>query len=271
MEFKKNPDLAEKPDHAHYPVCRGRLDAIENVSQNTLKVTIPISLLMALLSLLSVPLHVVGWIPLMFTLKDAQAFNMGIGFSIMQTVCCFVMLLFAFLGCTKRKIFTVILFFLYAFMLVSSLFIRLTPFDIITALIGIVGVVNSFGSLKGYRDFKQLRNTEGYPVFSDILAEDEEKKKISPDGYYRDHYSKLLHEKLKKERNIDNSIGTSGKVSGKDPITALSQPVSAEKKDIGEMPELTINSTPRTSAPPSRFKPKREKEGTFSDSPLKNS
>lgn len=271
MEFKKNPDFLEKPDHAHYPICRGRLDAIEAVSQNTLKVSIPICLFMVVLSLLAVPLHVVGWIPLMFTLKDAKPFGMGVGFSIMQTVCCLVMLLFAFLGCTKRKIFNVILFFMYAFMLVSSLLIRLTVFDIITAIMGGVGVVNSFGALSGYRDFKQLQNTEGYPLFSAILTEYDEKKQQSPDGYYRDHYNKLLREKIKKERNIDNSIDPSGKADGKDPITSLSQPLSAEKDGLGEMPELTINNVLRQNADPSRFKPKKEKEGTFSDSPLKNS
>ena len=270
MEFKKNPDLMEKPNHAHYPICRGRLDAIENISQNIFKVTIPMSIFMTLLSFLAVPLHVVGWIPLMFTLKDAKAFNMGLGFSLMQAVCCLSMLLFSVLGCTKRKIFNVILFFMYALMLVSSLLIRLTVFDIITAIMGGVGVVNSFGALKGYRDFKQLSNTEGFPVFSAILTEYDERKQESPDGYYRDHYHKLLHEKLKKERNIDKSLNISVKTGSKEELSMLSQASSPETNGLGEMPELTVNSVARPNIDPSRFKPKGAKEGTFSDSPLKN-
>ena len=40
MEFKKNPVLAEKPNHAHYPVCRGRLDEINKISYKTFYYTI---------------------------------------------------------------------------------------------------------------------------------------------------------------------------------------------------------------------------------------
>ena len=146
----------------------------------------------------------------------------------------------------------------------------MTFFDIVTAVIGGVGVVASIGSIKGYRDFKQLVNTEGYPVFSSILTEYDERKKESPDGYYRDHYHKLLHEKLKKERNIDSSYNTSVKTGSKEEISLLSQPSSPETNGLGEMPELKINSVARPNVDPSRFKPKGAKEGTFSDSPLKN-
>ena len=269
MEFKKNPDLIEKPNHAHYPTCRGRLDAIKNISQQTLFYTLAVSGIMALLSLLAVPLHVVGWIPLMFTLKDTAAFEMGFGFSMVQMLMCLLLSLVALIGCTRYKICTVIVFFVYALMLVFSAFVRLTMFDFVTLIIGGGGVFKSFGALKGYADFKQLRRTEGYPMFSAILTEYDEKKKENPDGFSGDRYHKLLREKLAKERNISQGTDASGIKKKK--LMSYAQPVSAETDGFGEMPELTVKSVVRTNTNTSRFKPKGVKEGDFSDSPLKNS
>ena len=123
----------------------------------------------------------------MFTMKDIE-FGMGGGFCITQACVSLVLIVFAAMGCTERKIFDVLLCFAYMAMLVSSIFIHLSVFDAFTFIIGLTGTLYSFGILKGYVDFKQLRNTEGYPIFSVSLAEYDDRKKNSPDGYYRDHY-----------------------------------------------------------------------------------
>uniref|UniRef100_UPI0025DA1068 hypothetical protein n=1 Tax=Ruminococcus sp. TaxID=41978 RepID=UPI0025DA1068 len=199
MIFSKNPELSEKPDHLHYPICRGRLEAINNISARILKFTVGAAVLLAAVSLLGAPLHVVGWLPMMFTMKDIE-FGMGGGFCITQACISLVLIVFAAMGCTERKIFDVLLCFAYMAMLVSSIFIHLSVFDAFTFIIGLAGTLYSFGILKGYVDFKQLRKTEGYPIFSVSLAEYDDRKKNSPDGYYRDHYDELVRQRLMQQR-----------------------------------------------------------------------
>jgi hypothetical protein len=270
MEFKKNPELAEKPNHAHYPMCRGRLDKIEDICKDTFYFTILSSAVMGLFSLLMTPMEVVGWIPLMFTLQKTEAFQMSAMFSVVQALMCVVLVVIALLGCFKHKIFTVIMFFVYLMMTLSSLFIWLTSFDIFTLILGAVGVYKSAGILKGYKDYKQLRNTEGFPLFSIILTEYDERKADSPDGYYQDHYQKLLQEKIAKERNLSNSLDASGKKTGKSKLTQFARPSSAETNGLGDMPELNVNTMVNRNVNEAIFKPKGAKEGAFSDSPLKN-
>ena len=264
MEFKKNPELIEKPDHAHYPVCKGRLDEIEDISRRTFFFTLAASGIMAFFSLLQVPLHLVGWVPLMFTIQDTVAFNMGAGFSIFQLLMCLVITGISLVGCTKHKIATVIMFFLYALTFVCSLITNLSGFDFLTVLIGIGGMYVSFGSLRGYSDYKQLRNTEGFPIFSTVLADHDEMKKYSPNGYNKRHFDKLLREKALRERNIaPNAAGSS------QPVPNLAQPQSAATNDIGGMPALNVARKNRSSSVGQKFVPKSHKEVFFSDSTLK--
>ena len=134
MIFKNNPELIEKPDHLHYPICRGRLEEINQISTRILKFTIGAAILMAAVSLLGAPLHVVGWLPMMFTMKDIE-FGMGGGFCITQALISLLLIVFAALGCTERKIFDVLLCFAYMAMLVCSIFIHLSIFDAFTFII----------------------------------------------------------------------------------------------------------------------------------------
>jgi hypothetical protein len=264
MEFKKNPELIEKPDHAHYPVCRGRLDEIEEISRKTFFYTLGTNGVLALFSLLQVPMHLVGWVPLLFTMQDTSAFNMGAGFSLFQLIMCLVIAGISLLGCTRHKIFTAIMFLLYALTFVCSLIARLTGFDFITVIIGIGGMYNSLGALKGYTDYKQLSNTEGFPIFSTVLADHEDMKKYSPNGYNKRHFDKLLREKALRERNMaPNQSGSSS------PVPNLAQPQSADTKDIGGMPTLNVTRPARNTSVEQKFIPKAHKELFFSDSTLK--
>lgn len=264
MEFKKNPELIEKPDHAHYPVCRGRLDEIEEISRKTFFYTLAVSGILAFFSLLQVPMHLAGWVPLMFTIQDTVAFNMGAGFSLFQLIMCLVIAGISLIGCTKHKIATVIMFFLYVLTFVCSLIARISAFDFITAIIGIGGMYVSSGSLKGYSDYKQLRNTEGFPIFSTVLADHDDMKKNSPNGYNKRYFEKLLREKALRERNIaPNAAG------GRQPVPNLTKPQSADTNDIGGMPALNVARQNRNLSVGQKFVPKDHKEVFFSDSTLK--
>jgi len=263
MIFKNNPELIEKPDHLHYPICRGRLEEINQISTRILKFTIGASVLMAAVSLLGAPLHVVGWLPMMFTMKDIE-FGMGGGFCITQALISLLLIVFAALGCTERKIFDVLLCFAYMAMLVCSIFIHLSIFDAFTFIIGLAGTLYSFGILKGYIDFKQLRKTEGYPIFSVSLAEYDDRKKNSPDGYYRDHYDELVRQRLMQQRQGSQSANMQQGGS----IKSFSQ-AQSESGGLGDMPELNISKPVMKKAAPDRFVSKSGKESKVLFSELK--
>lgn len=266
MEFKKNQDLAEKPDHAHYPICRGRLDAINNMSAQIFKVTVLSSLLLMLFSFLSIPMHVIGWIPLIFTMEDIKI-GMDVTFGFRQMFMCLLLVVISALGCTRHKFFNIIMLAIYVLMLVFSLFVRLTAFDALTAFIGAIGTCVSIGSVKAYGDYKQLMETEGYPIFSITLSEYDEKKKQSEDGYYRPAIDRLTREKMFRERNIN--MGTAdGDPNGK-PHSGLYRPDSASTADIGGMPELSGSVASQSSAVRQIFIQDKDKEVYFSDSGLK--
>lgn len=264
MEFKKNKDLIEKPDHLHYPICRGRLEAIRQISADILKVTVVTSVVLAVLSLVGIPFHVVGWIPMMFTMEEMHI-GMNGGFAILQTVICLIPIAFAAFGCTERKIFDVLLFLYYALMLIFSVIIHLTLFDAVSFLVGLVGVLRSFRILKGYADFQQLRKTEGYPIFSITLAEYDDRKRNSPDGYYRDHYDELVRQRLMQQRQ-GSQPADMNKSGG---IMAFSQPQSDAAGGLGDMPELDIQKKEAIKAAPGRFVTKTGKESTVLFSGMK--
>ncbi len=268
MEFRKNPELAEKPNHAHYPVCRGRLDEINKISYKTFYYTICVSLILGLFSIMQVPLNVVGWVPMLFTMEDNQAYNMSFGFCFTQFIMCIVFCFISALGCTRQKIFTVITFVLYCLMFVSSVFTFFSRFDMITALLGFIGICVSFYSVTAYTDYKQLEKTEGFPIFSTILADYEEQKKKNPNGFSKKQFDKLMREKLKRERNTHN-VGDLDGGNQQQNISSFAKPQSVDTNDIGEMPELSVKPIVRTEAVYKKFTPKDRKEIFFSDSPLK--
>ena len=122
----------------------------------------------------------------------------------------------------------------------------------------------SSGSLKGYSDYKQLRNTEGFPIFSTVLADHDDMKKNSPNGYNKRHFEKLLREKALRERNIaPNASG------GRQPVPNLTKPQSVNTNDIGGMPALNVARQNRNLSVGQKFVPKDHKEVFFSDSTLK--
>lgn len=266
MEFKKNEALAEKPDYAHYPICRGRLDAINHMSANIFKFTVLASLLMMIFSIFSIPMHVVGWIPMMFTMEDVKM-GMEISFGFRQMLICSLLIVISALGCTRHKFFNIIMLAIYALMLIFSLFVRLTVFDILTTLIGAFGTGFSIGAISAYRDYKQLRETEGYPIFSINLSEYDDRKKKIQGGYYRSDIDRLTREKILRERNID--VGAAADDPNGKPHSGLYRPDSASTADIGGMPELSGSVASQSSAVRQIFIQHTNKEAHFSDSGLK--
>ena len=258
MDEYMNEELREKPNHAHYPICQGRLTEIQNHSHTLFVFTLCSCLIMAFFSALCVPIHVIGWIPMIFNSSEIGkgAFNVSLGFGFTQILACVAIVVFAILNCGKRKVFGIVLFFIYFALLLSSLLATLTGFDVVTLIIAILGVYYCRGVFRDSRDYEQLSQTEGFPMFSVVLAEYDDKKGQQP----------FLQTKSGKDyfqsRNQMNNAPSA-------PAYKPSQNRPDPDNGLGDMPELNVAALSRSGVSQSIFSPKSGKEGTISFSPLK--
>ncbi len=258
----KNPTLEEKPKHAHYPACLGRLDIIRKQGTAFFIYTLVSGFLLSFISLTGNPLQVIGWLPL---LVCGGTENFGVGMSFFQMFLCWGMMLLGFIGCGKRKLCHVALFVIYLLMFIVPVFHMFTLLDAFTFITGGLGVIYGYRAPFNYLDYCQLKETEGFPIFSIILTEREEQKKLN--NSFEDWYRNK-----EKERR--------GSYSGTNENNAVNAPVTpvpvkpAVKKDepaagMGNMPELVINKSVSAAAAPDRFRPKSGKASRIIDSGLK--
>ena len=258
MDEYMNEELREKPNHAHYPICRGRLDAIGKNSLRIFFYTLIVGLIMGFFSVLCVPMHVIGWIPMIFNSEEISkgAFNVSFGFGFAQVLCCAALIVFAVLNLGKRKVFGLVLSLIYIVLTISSLLATLTGFDVITAIIGIMGIYYCRNALKDKRDYEQLSNTEGFPMFSVIVAEYDDQKEQQ--NYLHTKQGKDYFDKMSRQSTATAAV----------PVNT-SQSYAMPQNGLGDMPELNTAGISRSVASEGLFKPKSGKEGTVSFSPLK--
>lgn len=255
MDENINQDLREKPNHAHYPICRGRLDEIQSHSRRLLYCTLVVFLLMAFFSFLCVPLHVVGWIPMLFNTEEISkgAFHTSLGFGMSEVFFCAAIIFIAFLNCGKRKVFGIVMLVIYAVLLLASLLVYLSPFDYITTFMSALGLYFSRSVFKDKRDYEQLSKTEGFPMFSVILAEYDDQKEQQP--FIRTQSGKDYYNKASQQ--------------GSAPAAPTVQSYANPNSGLGNMPEIGVAASARQTARSGRFEPKPEKEGTLLFSPMK--
>lgn len=273
MDYK-NPALAEKPNHAHYPACLGRLDAIKKQSTCLFLYSLASGFCLSAISLVGYPLQVIGWLPII--LSDTAG-EISVGMSFFQMFLCWGLALLGLLGCGKNKIFHVILFWIYFLMFIVPIFHMFSLLDAFTFIAGGLGVIYGYKAPRNYLDYQQLRETEGFPVFSIILTEHDEQKKLSQSLNNRYGQNQWQN----RQANTQTPAGNPANA----PVKPASAPVSAplpaaspvkqavRKFDPADgavgMPELKFNKNADLTAAPDRFKPKSGKVGRISDSDLK--
>lgn len=262
----KNPTLQEKPNHAHYPACLGRLETIRKQGTAFFIYSLISSLVLALMSLTAAPLQVVGWLPLLF---GGSRTYLNEGLSFLQMFLCLGLGVLGFFGCTRRKVLHVILFVIYVLMFIAPIFYMFTLLDALTFIAGGLGVIYGYRAPASYLDYRQLSETEGFPVFSIILAESDEKKKRmdSFDNWYEQKKNeKRSYDSSGKDLTVNVPVPPSVPQTAPPVQPAVKKEVSAE---MGNMPEIVINRKVSAAADPDRFKPKTGKAGRISDSGLK--
>lgn len=259
----KNPTITEKPDHAHYPACRGRLEAIEKNGFRLFKYTLVVSFWLAVISFLGNPVQVIGWIPI---LVCGSYDYLPLSGCCIQVILCIGLALMALLGCGKRKVLHFVLLMIYAAMFLSCIVYRYTVFDIFTFIIGGMGVVFGYNAYADYFDYKQLSETEGFPMFSLILVEHEARKEEQKK--FEEWYASRQHSNSTKNSQSPGPQAI--------PLTGINKaPVQQTVKNpnptegLGDMPEITVRRKLNSSAPEDIFKPRSGKASRIADSKLK--
>ncbi len=168
--MKQNEELLEKPNHMHYPACLGRKTDIDNNSVKIFIVTLAISFVMSILSLLGLRFASLSWLPKLITDNEVSiAF-----FQIFELI---IPAAISAVGCTKYKAADVLVFIYFSFSALLSIIAKESLSDSFALIFCVIGISVSYQSYKDYKDYEQLKNTEGFPIFSRILAEKEEEKK----------------------------------------------------------------------------------------------
>ncbi len=231
-----NEELKELPDHAHYPICAGRLNYIDKYCRRIFVVTCIISLAFIMISFTTTRIPLLALIPY-------KLFNGTILLSItLQCVEALIMALLAAFGYGRRKFCNVVLFVIYTAMTVVSLFSHYEINSICFIITGIIGMLVTFRSYSIFSDHRRLTEIEGYPYFNERFAYQEDHKSYTP--YFENV-----------ERNAPgNEMKQPEKVQPVD-FTGNEQP--ADMQDMPDMPDITVsapdNGTERI------FRPEREK------------
>lgn len=237
-----NEELAEKPDHGHYPVCLGRKMEIDKLSFEIFAYTALSSLIMIIFSIMGMRFTVPYVLPeLIFGSNDvACAFFQAFEFLLLAVV--------SLIGCTRYKVADVIVFMIYVVLFIFTFIKREYVWDAFIVIISAGGIFKSIGAYKMMCDSEQLRNTEGYPIFSLILAEKEEQKSSGADpSVYRN----------------------AGGQSAMDNAVAAAAPVFTGTDNGVDMPSVSPVKLPQYNYTEKRYMPQGVKVSGILESPMR--
>lgn len=238
-----NEDIAEKPDHLHYPACLGRKNEIDKRSFEIFAVTSLSCLLLSFCSLIGMKFTVPYIIPEILCGTDA------VKASFVQIAEFILLAGFSLIGCTKYKICDVIVLMTNILFFSITLITRDNPGDALLLIASGYGIFKSYDSFSLMRDYDQLRNTEGFPAFSLILAEYEQKlNNTDPDpSVFRN---------------------TSGSSAMDDASGKVQQLAFTGNNDV-DMPALSPVNLPKENYCEKRYMPKSPKVSGIIESPLR--
>jgi hypothetical protein len=254
-----NPDIEEKPNHLHYPACLGRMQEIKKQSLEIFVYTAIVFLIFGVFSVAGVKFNVFAVIPdLLFDGHDLKvAFFQIIEFIIVTVV--------SLLGCTRYKVFDVIIMLMYALMVLLSVVCHYNSADPVVFIAGACGIWKSICSFRVWSDYEQLKQTEGFPIFSLILTEHEEKNKNNAGNTNN----------ISNTGNpvFDNAINNT--FDQLDPSSGLAQSLmqatagSNNTSSVPGMPSINTVPLPENKYTMKRYMPAGDKEGGILESPIK--
>ena len=171
MRMKFNEAIAEKPAHGHYGACQVRMTGIEQFSKYAAYYAIGSSLYMAVTAMFTETFQVISWLPLLI-FGDQY----GVGYLFLQFLELAAVAALGIKGNHKACNCHLILLCLYALMAISAFISGFTErgTDAASLMIGIFGIIVLRNTFRNISDYEQLRNTEGFPQFSEIIAKSDD-------------------------------------------------------------------------------------------------
>lgn len=230
----KNQSLMEQPAHKHYSACHARMLQIKSLS---LRILIYSFLSGIYLFVKAMTAHRLPFLTFMSKLAN----DSFVGTHLIDIAVILALFVLAILGFMKNYLCDVIIFFVYLLMTVCGLFSVHGVTDFFILLTSAVGAVLSFKSIDAYSDYKQLYETEGFPLFNEHL------------GNYDDHPEYVPTKEVYK--------GASSEMSD---ITSVPELKSTSPQ--GYMDDLPIVNTAKPEAEKSEFLDFTEVSGINSDS-----
>jgi len=175
--MKRNPLLEEKPDHAHYTACLARKDEIDRYCNRAFSYTVFISIVMAVITLTTTEIPLVSLIPGLF------GGSWSVPHIFIQLLELVGLCILAAAACSKKKILLVVLMIFYIALTGASLVTGTFPGVFIAFMFGIIGFMLTVKSFFIYRDYEQLKTTEGWPHFAIWMTEGSDRPKYSYDEF----------------------------------------------------------------------------------------
>ena len=170
--MKNNPNLVEQPDHGHYTVCHKRSMEIDIYCRNLMIYTISSTQILILLSVFFGAYPILGVVP---SILSSGSYILT---CFLQALELLGMAALSYIGCGEQKFADVLLFLIYAALFISGFFTGAFTFaSFMSTLVGVGGLSYSLKIFQIKNDYEQLREMEGFPLFSTVLAADDLKKK----------------------------------------------------------------------------------------------
>lgn len=249
-----NKNLAEKPDHAHYPVCLGRMTTINDSCHKFFRDALVANGGLVILTIFGQYIPVISLISTQFgVLTDVRVmfieWLMITGISVMTGF-----------ACGKRKYFNIIALVLYAMMAIGGLIHNDKIGGAASFLICTTVVAMNLKMFMYCFEYNQLSKTEGFPLFNERLSE-----------YDQNNITKNM-------QTPDDYTAPSAPITS--PTVAAVPSVPDNGSSTAVMPEMpALGAVPFMPAADSSygedvwtklFAPNEKKESRFSESPIKN-
>lgn len=177
-----NSEIAEQPDHAHYLACLKRKREIDRFCRKIFVFSIAEAVILLSMVFFGLWLSALSWIPSLcgepFTMPNISAYFLEL----------VLLPVIALLGCGKNKIFCLVFFAVQCLIVIGCFFGGFKTVNTFPFLIGIIGTVVAYPSINAYLDYSQLEKTEGFPQFSNFLADADDNPEFISD-YSRQYHS----------------------------------------------------------------------------------
>lgn len=240
--MKINEELAEKPDHQHYPACLGRKMEIEKQCFDIFVYTGIICIAFIIFSIAGARFTVPYAIPEMLCGTNT------LGAAFLQCLEFLLLAAASFFGCFKYKIADVFVMLTYLVTLVVTILAKEYVTDIFVIILSAWGLWKSRGAFSIMNDYEQIRNTEGFPLFSLILIEQEKKKNNGMDpSVFRNNSG---------SDDMDNAV-------------SVAAPVFSGDADGMDMPSIAPVKVPDYNYDMKRYMPQGKKVSGILESPMR--